>query len=267
MNISDQTIIKFQKKILSRYALHKRDLPWRDSFNPYRVFVSEVMSQQTQVMRVIPKFFAFCEELPTIHDLAECDTMTLLRLRSWLWFNSRAVRLQQAAKIIVEKYNWIVPDNREHLLELPWIWPYTSASICAFAYNLAEPVVDTNIRRVLIHELWLDHWLKTWSLEWVARRCIPDGQSNDRHNALMDYGSLVATAKATWIRPLSKQSTFNWSDRQVRWWILKQLVVWKPLTLDKVWEQFPKKEVKSIVRGMVKEGLVSESEMGLMIKE
>lgn len=83
----------------------------------------------------------------------------------------------------------------------------------------------------------------------------------------MDYGSLVATAKKTGIRPLSKQSTFKWSDREVRWWVLKQLVAWKKITIDMIWEHFPKKEVTSIVRGMVKDGLLEQCQGILQVKE
>ncbi len=257
-------ISKFQQKILDWYDVHKRNLPRRDNENPYWVFVSEVMSQQTQVDRVVPKFYAFISELPDIFALAQVAKPDLLRLWSWLWFNSRAVRLQLAARNIVDNHSWIIPANRKLLLELPWIWPYTSASICAFAYNLPEPVVDTNIRRVLIHEAKLDETIWREELEELARACIPENRSRDWHNALMDYWALVATAKATWIRPLSKQSKFEWSDRQVRGWILKKLVWGEKLHLDDVWVSFPKKEVTSIIRWMVKDHLLRIDESWIL---
>ncbi len=267
MQLSKNKISRFQEKILSWYVDHKRVLPWRDSFDPYWVLVSEVMSQQTQVERVVPKFHRFLDILPRMQDLAVVDKSTLLWLRSGLWFNSRALRLQQAAAIIVWEYNSIVPADRAKLLRLPGIWPYTSASICAFAYNMPEPVVDTNIRRVLIHELWLDQSLKPADLEDIARACIPEGRSNDRHNALMDYGSAVATAAATGIRPTSKQSTFRWSDREVRWWILKQLVAGVQLTPELIALQFPNKVVQSILVDMQKDGLITTSKSKITIAD
>lgn len=265
MKLHRNKIKTFQKKILRRYDTHKRILPWRDTNNPYRVLVSEVMSQQTQVERVVPKFLHFIDTLPSIQDLAKVQKPLLLSLRSGLWFNSRALRLQQAAIVICEEYNWRIPNDRWILLGLPGIWPYTSASICAFAYNLAEPVVDTNIRRVLISELHVDDKISTLDLEHIARQCIPDDMSNDRHNALMDYGSLVATAKSTGIKPTSKQSKFKWSDREVRWWIIKQLVGWKSLSVDATQTHFPDKTIKSIVSWMTKDWLIRENKWILTI--
>lgn len=264
--ISQKKITSFQKKIMNRYKIHKRDLPWRDSFDPYRVLVSEVMSQQTQVERVVPKFHNFIQKLPKIHDLVYVERSILLGLRSGLWFNSRALRLQQTANVIYTEYDGEVPPARWALLQLPGIWPYTSASICAFAYNLPEPVVDTNIRRVLISELDLDKKISIMELESIASQCIPEGKSNDRHNALMDYGSLVATAKSTGIAPTSKQSKFKWSDREVRWRIIKQLVQWKTLNVKDAQKQFPKKTIQSIVTGMMKDWLIQQNGSILSIK-
>ncbi len=256
MHLHPRTITSFQKKILSRYSIHKRDLPWRDSFDPYKVLVSEVMSQQTQVERVVSKYHNFLNEVPDIKTLADLPKPILLRLRSWLWFNSRALRLQKTAQEIVKYYDSKIPKSRELLLWLPGIWPYTSASICAFAYNISEPVIDTNIRRVLISELWLSIEVSTLELENIGRLCIPEWRSNDRHNALMDYGSLVATSKKTWIKPTSKQSTFAWSDRQVRGWVLKQLVAGNKPTISSITKQFPEKQVSKIISGMKKDWLL-----------
>jgi len=258
-------ISSFQKKILNRYASNKRDFPRRDSFNPYRVLVSEVMSQQTQIWRILPKFELFISELPTIEDLANCKKSDLLRLRSGLWFNSRALRLQQAAKIIVHEYGGIVPNNRETLLTLPGLGAYSSASICAFAYNTKESVIDTNIRRVLIRELKLPLTISKKDLEEIAFDCVPEWLSNDRHNALMDYGSLVCTAKLTWIKSLSKQSRFKGSDREVRWRVLKQLTKKRKLNESLVAKQFPNKEIKSILRWMQTDALIHVEESAIEI--
>ena len=267
MKNSKHTIVKFQEKILSRYEVHKRNFPRRDSFNPYRVLVSEVMSQQTQISRILPKFEAFIEELPSIDDLAACDKPRLLRLRSWLGFNSRALRLQQAARIVVSEYQWVIPKERELLRSLPGIWSYSSASIWAFAYNREEPVIDTNIRRVLLRELWLNHSIKPKELEEIARACIPSWKSNDRHNALMDYGSLVCTAKHTGITSLSKQSRFKWSDREVRGWVLKQLTKGEKVDTEIVAKRFPDKEVKSILRWMKRDSLIVQVDKHIEIAE
>jgi len=103
--ITSKKIEKFQQKILDRYAVHKRVLPWRDTDDPYKVFVSEVMLQQTQVDRVAPKFLAWLNILPTMRSLAEVEKPILLGLRSGLGFNSRAIRLQQAAQEMMNRFD------------------------------------------------------------------------------------------------------------------------------------------------------------------
>ena len=251
-----QTPTQLQSKILTRYAENKRSLPWRDSFDPYRVYISETMSQQTQVDRVVPKFHNFIQQVPDFASLATLDTPKLLSLRSGLWFNSRALRLRDAAKKIVDIYGWVVPTDRAELESLPGVWPYMSASFLAFAHDMDVPVVDTNIRRVYIHELWLDEKITRAELERICMEYLPHGQSNDWHNALMDYGALVATARATGIRPISKQSKFKWSDREVRGWVLKQLNKNNTVTIDDISKQFPSKDVKKIVKSLKKDGFV-----------
>lgn len=255
--ISPKHILAFQKKILDWYEDHKRGgLPRRDSSDGYKVLVSEVMLQQTQVDRVVPKFERFMNIAPTMEVLAELDNKTLLWLRSWLWFNSRAIRLQQSAKILVEQYWWVLPKDRNLLLQLPGIGAYCSASLLAFTYNIPAPVVDTNIRRVFIHELWIDPKTPQKWLEAIAFAVTPEWRANDRNNALMDYGSLVATVAATWIKPLWKQSKFKWSKREVRGNIIKYLVAHGSASPDDLSKQFVHKNFASIVEQLLKEWLV-----------
>ena len=257
--ISAEKILAFQKKILDRYEENKRTwLPRRDSFDGYKVLVSEVMLQQTQVDRVVPKFERFMNAAPTMKVLSELDNKTLLSLWSWLWFNSRAVRLQQSAQIILKEYWWVLPNNRDELLALPWIWAYCSASLLAFVYNIPAPVVDTNIRRVFIHELWVDEKTPQKWLEAIAFAVTPEWCANDWNNALMDYWSLVATVAATWIKPTSKQSTFAWSKRQVRWNIIKRLVAHWATSQKELSMKFAHKEFDTIVEWLLTEGLVKK---------
>lgn len=246
-----------QKNILSRYKKQGRKLPWRETTDPYAIHISEVMLQQTQVDRVIPYFHQWMKDFPDYQSLAQASKTELLKHRSWLGFNSRALRLQSCAQQVVEQYHGKLPQKRNQLLWLPWIWPYTSAAIMAFAWNKKVPVVDTNIRRVLIFLYKLNESISLQKLETFAEKIIPHWKSRDWHNALMDYGSLELTARKTKIKSLSKQSKFEGSDRQVRWWILKQLVKNKaPLSIPRVEEEFPKKDVKMILKGMKNEGLI-----------
>ena len=122
---------------------------------------------------------------------------------------------------------------------MPGIGPYTSAAICAFARNLEVPVIDTNIRRVLIFLFKLPETITAKELEAFATKIIPKGKSRDRHNALMDYGAMELTARKTKIKSLSKQSKFEGSDRQVRGWIMKELVKNGECKMQKVIDEFP----------------------------
>ena len=126
------------------------------------------------------------------------------------------MRLQACAQAVVDRFDGKLPMDRHQLLSLPGIGPYTSAAILAFAGNIEVPVIDTNIRRVLLFLYKWDEKISMNDLEEKAAKLIPSGRSRDWHNALMDYGALELTARKTKIKPVSKQSKFEGSDRQVR---------------------------------------------------
>jgi len=180
------------------------------------------------------------KDYPDYQTLAKTSKSDLLRHRSGLGFNSRALRLQECAKILPPNplrggfkptlnpslhREGNLAQVRSELMKLPGIGPYTSAAIMAFAWNLPVPVIDTNIRRVLIFLFKLDEKITASELEAFAEKILPKGESRDRHNALMDYGAMELTARKTKIKPLSKQSKFEGSDRQVRGWLLKKIIL------------------------------------------
>lgn len=256
-----------QSNILSWYDTHWRNLPRRNTQDPYAIHISEVMLQQTQVERVIPYYTQWMRDFPDYQSLAKASKIDVLKHWSGLWFNSRAMRLQQCAQEIVTKYHAKIPMERGQLQKLPWIGPYTSAAILAFSLNVPVPVIDTNIRRVLIFLFKLPETISVKDLESFALQVIPPWKSRDRHNALMDQWALVLTARKTKIKPLSKQSTFEWSDRQVRWWIMKQIIKYGNMSLTSVQEEFPHKKVKNIVNDLQKEGLIQIKKWVLSIAE
>lgn len=255
MAISHESIKHFQHTVLDRYAQHKRDLPRRQTINPYEIRVSEIMLQQTQVDRVIPKYLHFLQLFPTIQTLAQGDKSQLLTARSGLGYNSRALNLQKAAQVIMHKYGWTIPNTIEQLKKLPGIWPYTAGAICAFAFNKEVPVVDINIKRVLIHTFRLDENIGGRELETIALQCVPEGKSCERHNALMDYGSSVLTSKKTGIKS-AKQSTFQWSQRQVRGNIIKHLTKYGKITASEAKKLFPHDDFDVILEKMTRDWLV-----------
>jgi len=247
----------FQEMILSFYAGEKRDLPWRKTTDPYKIIVSEVMLQQTQVDRVIPYFEKWIARWPTFSDLAQAEKSEVLAYWSGLGYNSRPIRLQKLAQEIVERGDF--PTERDDLLKLPGIGPYTAGAVLAFAFNLDVPCVDTNIRRVLIHELGLPEDISAKELEQVALDCVPPGRSREWYNALMDYGAMVKTARKTGIRPTSCQSKFEGSSRQIRGKVLRFLLAKKKANYDSLMKHVEDVRLDDVLLGMIKDGVVEES--------
>ncbi len=257
----DKTKIReLQNTILSRYYKEWRKLPRRETQDPYAIHISEVMSQQTQVDRVIPYRKKWIKDIPDYKALASLPKLDLLSYRSGLWFNSRALRLQECAKYVIENYSWKLPQDKETLLSFPWIGPYTASAICSFSWNLPEPVIDTNIRRVLIFLLKLSEDISYKELEKIAEELIPEWKSRDRNNALMDYWATQLTARKTKIKSLWKQSKFEGSDREVRWRIIKQITKRKgPIKIEEIKKEFPKKNISKILNDLKKEMIIKVS--------
>ncbi|MBI5391323.1 A/G-specific adenine glycosylase [Candidatus Woesearchaeota archaeon] len=252
---SPDKIATFQSKILTWYKDNKRDLPWRTTTNPYHILVSEVMLQQTQVDRVIPYYQRWLKVFSTPELLAQASKEQVLRHWSGLGYNHRALRLQQLAKAIAGKP---FPETEEELMKLPGIGPYTARAILAFAFNRAVPVIDTNIRRVLIHELGLPEDVTMKELEQTAVAVIPPQQSCIWHNALMDYGALLATAKKTGIKPLSQQSKFEGSERQIRGKIVRLLLQEREVTVQKLRSEMNDPRLIKIMEQMRREGILQK---------
>lgn len=190
-------ILRIQEAVLRWYAAYGRhDLPWRNLAErgidiPYGVFVSEIMLQQTQVERVIPKYEAFLVRFPTIEALANASTAEVITLWSGLGYNRRAIMLQKAAQAVVRDYGGQLPFESEALRKLPGIGPYTAGAVAAFGFNQPVAVVDTNIERFF--ELLIFGYIKppvreltTTTLMWVPR-----GRSREWYSALMDLMTLV----------------------------------------------------------------------------
>jgi A/G-specific adenine glycosylase len=211
---------RLQRRLLGWYAQHARDLPWRHTTDPYAVLVSEIMLQQTQVSRVVPKYQAWLSRYASLEALAAAPLADVLVVWQGLGYNSRARRLRDcAAAAVAAGPNGTaasLPSSLPGLLALPGIGPYTARAVLVFAHNADLAAVDANVRRVLSHELRLPADLTPAALQAVADAVLPQGRSRDWHNALMDYGSLVLTARATGIAPRSRQGRFEGSRRWYR---------------------------------------------------
>ncbi len=215
----------FQDKVLMFYTTNGRKLPWRKTVDPYKILLSEFMLQQTQVLRVIPYYKKWVKRWPTINDLAAASRKDVLQMWMGLGYNKRAVSLQKSAQIISQTYHCDVLLAMNNFRKLPGVGLYTSNAVKIFAANEDIVTVDTNIRRIFIHEFNLSEDVSDSDLWMLAERCLPKGKSITWHNALMDYGALVLTSQKTNIRPRTHQSRFEGSDRQMRADILRILLV------------------------------------------
>jgi len=250
----------FQSKILEFYQQNRRSFPWRMTTDRYAIMVSEVMLQQTQADRVARRFPLWLERFPDVQTLASASLREVLDAWSGLGYNSRGQRLHRAASMIVEQFDGCVPSDPARLIKLPGIGAYTSRSIPVFADNLDLAAVDTNIRRVLIHELNLPESITPKALMEVAEEVLPKGRSRDWHNALMDYGAMELTSKKTGIAPLTRQSTFKGSRRWYRSALLRELLATGELSRESVEERYVDcpHGIGSIVDSMVEEAMIEE---------
>jgi A/G-specific adenine glycosylase len=189
-----------QRRVLQWYQRHGRAaLPWRIVRDPYRTVVSEFMLAQTQVERVAPKFESFVSRFPSFYALARASAADVLREWKGLGYNSRAVRLRRLAQSVVERHDGTLPSERAQLRGLPGIGAYTAAAIRAFAFDIDDAPIDTNVRRVvnrLFFGLEYPRAAPPLEVDAHARRLVPAGRAHDWNSAMMDLGATICTARA-----------------------------------------------------------------------
>ncbi|WP_449539081.1 A/G-specific adenine glycosylase [Ferdinandcohnia sp. Marseille-Q9671] len=189
------SIDHFQNDLIEWFEKEQRDLPWRKDQDPYKVWVSEIMLQQTRVETVIPYFNNFISTFPTIEDLAEADEEKVLKAWEGLGYYSRVRNLQSAVKEVAERYDGQVPNTVEKISSLKGVGPYTTGAILSIAYGIPEPAVDGNVMRVLsrILSIWEDIAKpKTRKLfEDIVRELISKENPSAFNQALMELGALI----------------------------------------------------------------------------
>ncbi len=189
--------IKFHNQLLRWFDKHQREMPWRQSRDPYFIWISEVMLQQTQVQTVIPYFQRFITQFPTVQSLAEADLNRILKTWEGLGYYSRARNLAKAAKIVVEEHKSKIPDNSEDFIKLPGVGEYIAAAVQSIAFNAPLAAVDGNVKRVLARLLLIDHPInqsqshKTFNLE--AEKLLNSSEPGRHNEAMMELGALVCT--------------------------------------------------------------------------
>lgn len=219
--------------LVAWYQLHGRELPWRSTRDPWVILVVEVMSQQTQIGRVVEKIDVFLERFPTPESMADADVAQVLQAWSGLGFNRRAIRLREAA-ICIAGNGW--PATSALLEGLPGVGPYTAAAVACFAFGEQVPAIDTNLRRVISR--WEGVALDGAALVEAAKRHLPEGKAAEWNQAVMDLASTVCLPMPLCERcPISSgcrdpavyqaprsQGRFEGSARQARGAVLKALL-------------------------------------------
>ncbi len=190
---------RFQRRLLSWYTRCQRDLPWRKTTDPYKILVSEIMLQQTQVDRVIPKYREFLRKYPTLDDLARARPQQVKRLWYPLGYNYRPLRLRNIAREAVAQYDGKLPDTLDGLMALDGVGRYTAGAVMSFAYRKDAPILDTNVERLLARLFGIRGDTKRSPVRnrlWqLAADVIPRGKAYIFNQALMDFGALVCTAR------------------------------------------------------------------------
>ncbi|MBV9349402.1 MAG: hypothetical protein JO026_01495, partial [Patescibacteria group bacterium] len=218
----------FRKTVYLHYRKKGRhSLPWRKTKDPYRILVSEMMLQQTQVDRVLPKYRTFLKKFPDMHALAEAPLGSVLKEWQGLGYNRRAKFLHDAAKEIMKTYRGRFPKTHGELVGLPGIGTYTASAIRAFAWNEPEIFIETNIRTAFIHYFFTKrHNIRDAELAALLATTLDKKNPREWHYALMDYGAFIKKNEGNASRRSAhhaKQEPFKGSDREVRGAILRLL--------------------------------------------
>ena len=232
MTLDADKITEFRRSILDFYERQGRNFPWRHTVNPYEILVSEIMLQQTQTERVLPKYLAWLERFPDVQTLAAAPLADVLALWSGLGYNRRARFLHEACRLISERIakGGTFPDTPEELDALPGIGPYTARAVCTFAFNKPEVFIETNIRSVFIFFFFPDAAgleVKDSDLLALIEKTLYLENPRLWYYALMDYGAALKKKvenPSRKSRHYTKQSRFEGSLRQARGAIIRQLV-------------------------------------------
>jgi A/G-specific adenine glycosylase len=265
---------RFVETVWRYYREHGRhDLPWRQRshLKPYNILVSEVMLQQTQVDRVVPKYQAFIKAYPNVKRLAAAPLGDVLRLWQGLGYNRRAKLLHECATQIVGTYDSTYPNTYQTLQELPGVGPYTAGAVMAFAYNQPVSFIETNIRTVYLHHFFAGRdQVSDAAIREHVTRTLDQKHPREWYWAIMDYGSHLKRTQGNQnhrSRHYTKQSRFPGSDRQVRGAILRSLTagtitrarLQKAVAKD-LGELFSSERTSQQLTQLVAEGLVEQDD-------
>jgi A/G-specific adenine glycosylase len=253
----------FQELIWEKGRELYRTMPWREDTRPYYVLVSELMLQQTQVDRVIPKFNAFIDHFPDEQALASASLAEVLTLWSGLGYNRRAKFLHESAKKIVAAFDGEFPATYVDILSLPGVGPGTAGAIMAYAFNQPVPFIETNVRTVYFHHFFIDgEKVSDEQLKTVVTDTVDYENPREFYWALMDYGAWLKKNGAGRIaqsKHYKKQSPLKGSLRELRGIIIKQLAAGDAPLADLQKRYADDARFDQAIKGLIADGLVSQT--------
>ena len=271
-SLTPERIRAFLETIRSRFLANPRPLPWRETDNPYRILVSEMMLQQTQVERVAVKYGEFLRAFPDILTLAAAQFREVLAVWQGLGYNRRALNLHRIARIITDEYDGVIPADPDILETLPGIGHATAREIAAFAYQVPSAFIETNIRRVFIHFFFEGReGIRDRDILPLVEATLDRENPREWYYALMDYGVMLKkTIPNPNIRGARRrpQSPFHGSFRQVRGMILRLLTSEPVLGEAEIAERIGKtaESTAKALRELVEEGFLRQDEDGYRVR-
>lgn len=271
--LTQEAIRLFQDLILSYYRDHGRNLPWRTTTDPYHILVSEIMLQQTQVERVIPKYTAFLTTFETVTQLAAAPLSEVLTAWSGLGYNRRAINLQRTAVIINNEYNSSLPKNPDTLATFPGIGKATAHAICAYAFNMPVVYIETNIRRIFIQYFFQDQVnISDTEILPIVEATLYRENPRVWYSALMDYGTLLKMRLKNpnqRSRHYTRQAPFAGSDREIRGKIIRLLIERTKMERRSLIRSLDTDETRAekVLHDLWKEGFIQEDTAIYSIKK
>lgn len=261
--ISGQVVSEFRRLVYAIYdRVHRSDLPWRLTRDPYRIMVSEIMLQQTQVARVRKKYEEFLKQFPDVEALAGATLQEVLVAWQGLGYNRRGIALKRAAEEIISRFGGAVPLKAEELRTLPGIGPYTSGAIAAFSGNRPELFIETNIRTVFLHLFFADQQgVPDREIMPLIEKTLDREQPREWYYALMDYGVHLKQKTANPGRRSAhhqRQTPFKGSNREVRSRLLKAILAGESVTEKELAAARPGDEERVVknLADLVREGFI-----------